>query len=306
MDRSASIVTGARIFLRPAPRNADTRPAALDPNGAKGELDTIRDRAAGGPDSIPIDRHKGVPEGTFPKQERIAAGGARKGAEDDMQLVPVSIVFDFDGVIVDSVAIKSQAFQDVYADATPEQLAAIDRYHHAHGGVSRREKFRYFEAALFGRQTDPAGIEALAERYRTIVYEKVVACRLIPGALDFLNDIAQRLPLHLVSGTPQEELEAIVERRGLRHFFQRVIGAPTLKPAAFATLAAEYGHDPRRMVAIGDSTTEFDAARGMGMPFVGIVAEGIANPFPPAIPVLPDMTGLARALGLSAMAAATG
>jgi hypothetical protein len=60
------------------------------------------------------------------------------------------------------------------------------------------------------------------------------------------------------------------------------------------------------MVAIGDSTTEFDAARGMGMPFVGIVAEGFANPFPPAIPVLPDMTGLAGALGLSAMAAATG
>lgn len=220
-----------------------------------------------------------------------------------MQAVPVSVVLDFDGVIVDSVEIKSQAFQDAYPEATPEQRSEIDRYHHAHGGISRREKFRHFEAALFGRDAGPAAIEALAERYRAIVYEKVVACRLIPGALDFLNEAAARLPLHLVSGTPQEELEAIVERRGLRHFFQRVIGAPTLKPAAFAALAAEAGHDPGRMVAIGDSTTEFDAARGMGMPFVGIVAEGIVNPFPPATPVLPDMTGLSRVLGLtSAMA----
>lgn len=222
-----------------------------------------------------------------------------------MQAVPESLVLDFDGVIVDSVAIKSQAFQDAYPSATPEQLAAIDRHHHAHGGVSRREKFRHFEVALFGRKAEPAAIEALAELYRSIVYEKVVACRLIPGALDFLNEAAARMPLHLVSGTPQGELEAIVESRGLRHFFQRVIGAPTLKPAAFAALAAEYGHDPRRMVAIGDSTTEFDAARGLGMPFVGIIAEGIANPFPPAIPVLPDMTGLARQLSISAgMAAA--
>ncbi|WP_332685540.1 HAD family hydrolase [Bosea sp. (in: a-proteobacteria)] len=221
-----------------------------------------------------------------------------------MQTTPLSIVLDFDGVIVDSVAIKSQAFQDAYSDATPEQLAAIDRYHHAHGGVSRREKFRHFETAIFGREADPAVIEALSELYRSIVYDKVVACRLIPGALDFLAEAAARMPLHLVSGTPQGELEAIVASRGLRHFFQRVIGAPTLKLAAFAALAREDGHDPHRVVAIGDSTTEFDAARELEMPFVGIVAEGIANPFPPAIPVLPDMTGLARQLGFTAKLAA--
>jgi hypothetical protein len=44
-----------------------------------------------------------------------------------------------------------------------------------------------------------------------------------------------------------------------------------------------------QVLAIGDSFTEYDAARELGMPFAGIVAPGEENPFPPEIPVWTDM-----------------
>jgi phosphoglycolate phosphatase len=211
---------------------------------------------------------------------------------------PRSILLDFDGVIVDSVAIKARGFHYAYPEATPEQIVAIDTYQHAHGGVSRREKFRHFEKALFGREPTPEAIEVLSDRFRTAVLDKVMACAFIAGAEDFLATTADRTKLHLISGTPQDELQDIVRKRDLARHFREVIGAPTLKQAAFAQLLEADGHAPEQAVAVGDSTTEYDAACALGIPFVAIVAEGETSPFPAGVPTLPDLKGLAAMLGL--------
>lgn len=212
---------------------------------------------------------------------------------------PRSILLDFDGVIVDSVAIKGRGFQYSYPEASPEQRAAIEAYQHAHGGIGRREKFRHFEQTLFGREPTTESIELLADRYRSVVFENVMACAFIEGALGFLEDAAAQVPLHLISGTPHDELRTIVAARGLSGYFGEVIGAPTPKKAAFAALCNAAGHAPEMAVAVGDSTTEYDAACELGMPFVAIVAPGQASPFPASVPTLPDLTGLAALLGFN-------
>jgi len=54
------------------------------------------------------------------------------------------LIFDCDGVILDSNRLKSQAFADALLDEPPERIKAFVRYHKQHGGISRYEKFRYF------------------------------------------------------------------------------------------------------------------------------------------------------------------
>lgn len=211
---------------------------------------------------------------------------------------PKAVLLDFDGVIVDSVAIKARGFHYAYPEATPDQIAAIDTYQHAHGGVSRREKFRHFEKALFGREPTTETIELLSDRFRAAVLDKVMGCAYIAGAEDFLAATSDKTKLHLISGTPQDELRDIVRERGLEGHFREVIGAPTLKQAAFAQLLEADGHAPGETVAVGDSTTEYDAACALGIPFVAIVAEGETSPFPAGVPTLPDLKGLAALLGL--------
>jgi len=209
---------------------------------------------------------------------------------------PVAVLLDFDGVIVDSVALKIQAYFDVYEDATPAQRERMSVLQRRHGGITRRIKFEWFEREIFGRTPTDAELDRLAAAYATRVHAAVIACPLIAGALEFLDAAHSRSDLHVVSGTPQDELRDIVERRGLARYFRSVSGAPETKPAAFARILATHDYPAARVVAIGDAITEFDAAERLGVAFLGIT-DARGNPFASDVAVLPTMEGAAARLG---------
>lgn len=210
---------------------------------------------------------------------------------------PVAVLLDFDGVIVQSVHLKTNAFLQIYADEDPTKLAALLAYQRAHGGVTRRVKFRYFEERIFRRAADDARIEELSRRYTSLVHDAVLACPLVEGAAEFLSIVYGRTHLHVVSGTPAEELADIVLRRGLTPYFASVRGAPESKPEVFRNIVCRGRYAPGEVLAIGDATTECEAAAALGIPFLGIVPEGEMNPFPPAISIVPTLQGLAEGLG---------
>jgi phosphoglycolate phosphatase len=210
---------------------------------------------------------------------------------------PAAILLDFDGVILDSVAIKTQAYARIYQEEDPRLLAEIINYQSLHGGVTRRDKFAYFERHLFGRPGDPESLDRLAASYRDLVYEAVLGCAFVPGAEGFLEIAHGRIDLHLVSGTPHNELVDIVHRRGLAKYFATVHGAPMQKHDAFAQIVAR-GYDPARTLAVGDAVTEYVAASDLGIPFLGIVPVGSPNPFPTRIPVVASLENLGALLGI--------
>jgi phosphoglycolate phosphatase-like HAD superfamily hydrolase len=203
-----------------------------------------------------------------------------------------TIIFAFDGVILESVDIKAKAFADIYKGEAPEKIDAVVQYQLLHGGVSRRDKFNYFEAELFDRTADSAVIDTLCRRYSELVLDQVMACPFVPGALEFLEEAHHKLPLHVVSGTPQSELDLIVGNRGLRRYFHEIVGAPTRKLQAFDAIAREGGHAPDDVLTVGDSITEYMAALELGMPFLGIVAEPEPNPFPASVRIHNDLVRL--------------
>lgn len=205
---------------------------------------------------------------------------------------------DFDGVILDSMPLKTQAFATVYGGEPAVKREEVLAYQRLHGGVTRRTKFAYFERQIFARSGDAEEVERLAAAYRDIIYDAVVACAFVPGAERFLEIAHGRIELHLISGTPQEELRDIVALRGLARYFRSVVGAPTTKRDAFAAILALHRHAPATTVAIGDATTEYDAACELGIPFVAVVPPGAGNAFPPAVPVVASLETLPRILGL--------
>jgi phosphoglycolate phosphatase len=201
-----------------------------------------------------------------------------------------AILFDFDGVILDSVQLKTDLFLQCYAGDLDEAKIGFIREHQAqHGGIGRGEKFRVFEKEVFGREPSPDAVGRLMRRYQTLLAEQIDACALLPGALEFLHLAEKTAALHLVSGTLHEDLVGIVASRDLTRHFGQVIGSPTPKAEAFRSIIAEHGYDPSTVLAIGDAPTEFEAAQACGAGFVGIVAPGEINRFPAAIEVYPDL-----------------
>ena len=211
---------------------------------------------------------------------------------------PAALLMDFDGVILDSMQLKTQAFATVYGDEAAAKREEVLAYQRLHGGVTRRTKFAYFERHIFARSGDAAVVERLADTYRGLIYDAVVACAFVPGAERFLDLAQGRIELHLISGTPQDELRDIVALRGLTRYFRSVVGAPTTKRDAFAAILAVHRHPPAATVAIGDATTEYDAACELGIPFVAVVPPGAGNAFPPAVPVVASLETLPSVLGL--------
>lgn len=211
---------------------------------------------------------------------------------------PAAIIFDFDGVILDSAKIKNQAYLTIYADEDPAKLAELLAHEQLHGGVTRRVKLALYEREFFGRSGNEASVDRLARQYADIVYEAVLASPFIAGADAFLRKAHGKIDMHVVSGTPLDELTTIVDERGLAAFFKSVHGAPATKPETFAHILRAGAYAPSQTVAIGDSMTEYWAAEELGIPFFGVVPAGEPNPFPQAVPVASSLASLDRELGL--------
>jgi phosphoglycolate phosphatase-like HAD superfamily hydrolase len=66
------------------------------------------------------------------------------------------------------------------------------------------------------------------------------------------------------SGTPQNELCEIIERRALTPYFQTIAGAPAVKQDAFRRILEASALTADQAVAVGDSQTEYAAAKELG------------------------------------------
>jgi len=212
-------------------------------------------------------------------------------------LQPVALLLDFDGVILDSVGIKIAAYLQIYVNEDPEKLKVILEHQRTHGGVTRRVKFRYFETEVFGRVIDDEGIETLSAAYTRLVHEAVLTCPFIPGARELLDCVRGKAAMHVISGTPLEELQDVVNGRGLAPYFASLHGAPVTKLDAFREILSTRGYAPHRILAIGDALTELEAANTLGIPFLGVTPIGEPPTFPYGVPVVPSLEGLVEALG---------
>jgi phosphoglycolate phosphatase-like HAD superfamily hydrolase len=199
-----------------------------------------------------------------------------------------AVVFDFDGVIVESVDVKNRAFRALFADH-PAQVDAIVALHEQHGGVSRYVKFDMIYRDILKAPLTPSRRTELGQEFERLAVEQVVACPMVGGARELLEALHGRVPMTVVSGTPDAELAAIVARRGLGGYFVELHGGSREKHAIVADMIRARSWRAERMIMVGDAMTDHDAAHANGVGFVGRVAPGTANPFPPETTVIPDM-----------------
>src|SRR3990167_3679020 len=132
-----------------------------------------------------------------------------------------AIIFDFDGVVVESGKIKTQAFAELYRPYGEDIVARVVQFHNQNGGLSRYRKFRHFQEYYLNKP--PLTEEEEKEldiRFSELVVEAVIAAEPVPGAVELIRQQAAKIPLFVASGTPEIELKVIVERRGLTPYFK--------------------------------------------------------------------------------------
>jgi phosphoglycolate phosphatase-like HAD superfamily hydrolase len=178
-----------------------------------------------------------------------------------------ALILDFDGVILESNDLKTAAFERVFG-RFPEHAGAMMDYHRAHVPESRYAKFRHLVVDRLGRPADDPLLEELAEAFSAETRRQVAACPMVEGAGAFLDDVTARVPVFLASVTPQAELDAILDLRGLRRYFERAYGCPPwTKASAIADILT--GLDgPQGVVFVGDSAGDQRAGAATGVEFI--------------------------------------
>lgn len=187
-----------------------------------------------------------------------------------------NILWDFDGVILDSMAVRDKGFERVLEEYEPEQVAQLLDYHRKNGGLSRYVKFRYFYEEILGKPLAQERLDELTSSFSRIMLDELGnPDLLINDTYLFLETMHSRFRMHVVSGSDQKELRELCSRLNLTAFFRSIHGSPTPKTELVRNLLVGHGYNVKRTVLIGDSGNDLDAARDNGVQFIGYNNEAL-------------------------------
>jgi phosphoglycolate phosphatase-like HAD superfamily hydrolase len=180
-----------------------------------------------------------------------------------------TLVFDCDGVILDSNKIKTEAFYQAALPYGEAAAQALVNYHVQNGGISRYRKFEYFLQTIIGVSIDPTALDLLLSAYASSVKEGLLTCAIAPG----LHELRQALPnsrWSVVSGSDQEELRQVFAARHLINYFDGgIFGSPDTKDEILCRELAN-GNIQTPAIFMGDSRYDYEAARKAGLDFIFI------------------------------------
>jgi phosphoglycolate phosphatase-like HAD superfamily hydrolase len=180
-----------------------------------------------------------------------------------------TLIFDCDGVILDSNKVKTDAFFNSALPYGSQAANELVGYHRKHGGISRYKKFEYFLHSILRVPVEQTALDFLLLTYAREVQEGLLKCSVSPG-LDALRQATPKARWMVISGGDQNELRSIFRQRTLTHYFDGgIFGSPDTKDTI---LIRELANSNIKMPAlfIGDSRYDHEAASRAGLDFVFI------------------------------------
>lgn len=195
-----------------------------------------------------------------------------------------AIVFDFDGVIVESIDIKTRAFAKLFETEGNDIVEKVVDYHVKNSGVSRFEKFRYIYKEILKRHLSGDEFQGLCSHFSQLVADAVAAAPFVSGAREFLENYFKVYDFYIASATPQDEIENIIKRRQMQRYFKRVYGSPKKKVDIVREILAAYilEHNemssdlvfsPQSFVYVGDTMSDYLAAKENKVAFIARVTD---------------------------------
>ncbi|MFD1830227.1 HAD family hydrolase [Streptomyces desertarenae] len=184
-----------------------------------------------------------------------------------------AVVFDLDGVLVDSNELKVVCMRTALADFDPELVEDFLHEFRRTFGRSRREHFAAFHREHLGGSGECSGFEDFFDRYAGAYaellaerYRQVPLCAHADELVRALTSLGAEL--HVATGTLTAEAEGVLAARGLLDAFRSVRGGERPKAERLGEILARTGAAPQRTVLVGDSRQDLTAASAAGTGFL--------------------------------------
>jgi phosphoglycolate phosphatase-like HAD superfamily hydrolase len=179
-----------------------------------------------------------------------------------------TLVFDCDGVVLDSNQLKTQAYYNtaISHGSSPAQAQALVDHHVQYGGISRYPKYEFFLREIMHEEVTDQALKKLLDKFADEIRQGLLVCAVAPG-LEELRKATPDAKWMMVSGGDQAELRALFRARGLDHLFDAAIfGSPDNKDSILARELAN-GNLLEPAILFGDSMYDHQAASKVGLDF---------------------------------------
>ena len=177
------------------------------------------------------------------------------------------IFWDFDGVIKESISIKTDAYAELFQPYGDYVCNKVKQHHIENGGMSRYDKIPLY---LSWSDIDPTSlmVDSICTKFSGIVKNRVITSAWVPGVEKFICNNKEKYTFIMVSATPQGELEEICKSLRLDQSFSKLYGSPNTKSSSIKTSIDEYGIPHEACLMIGDAQADIDAAKENKIGFI--------------------------------------
>ena len=187
--------------------------------------------------------------------------------------LPTAVIFDCDGVILQSNSLKSNAFAEVLQGYEPRLVTEFVNWHRATGGVSRYFKFEhFFRKVLIDPDWEEKTVQACAD-FAVLVSDGLKACDTIPGFELLAAQLHEKdIPMAVNTGGAEDEVRRVFAERGMAKSFQTIFGSPETKRGNMEKLK-DLGLAVPGSTYLGDAELDFVLAHDFGLNFIYVAHE---------------------------------
>ena len=182
-----------------------------------------------------------------------------------------ALLFDFDGVIKESIATKGAALQRVFRSYGEDFGDVVMQHHIANPGMPRFEKIKLYLEIL--GISDDLELKRHVRVFEESLLDAVVNSVWVPGVPEFLEIASKKKLMFVLTAAPQYEIDEILKRLDLSSKFHQIYGFPTKKESAMSLIMNKTGLLPSDLVMFGDSVPDYNAAQRMKIPFIYRLSE---------------------------------
>ena len=165
-------------------------------------------------------------------------------------------IFDFDGIIKESVELKSKAYCELFSKYE-YAVPLIKNHHLENGGLSRYSKIPLY-LNFCKLEQSPELVEVYLKRFSNLVKKLVINSNWVPGILEFLKKIQDKKKIYIVSATPESEMRQIIENISLDIPPLNIYGSPNSKIKNIKKFFKK--EFKKEYIFFGDSSSDASAA----------------------------------------------
>ena len=176
----------------------------------------------------------------------------------------MNIIFDFDGVILNSHKIKTSAFYYIFKVYGEKNANKAKKIHLQYIGKSRYFKFKFIFKNILKKKLTEKEQVILDKKFEKFIRKKIKIIQPSNFLINFLKKKQNKVNFYISTATPQKKIIQILKEKNLLKYFKRVYGSPATKKEHIRKIQK----NKRITIFIGDSYEDFKAAYSCKINFI--------------------------------------